>query len=272
MVDVKTKRCQFEGCTARASYGLSGFQATACAQHRTVGMRRNPRRRCDHCRQLATHGASLHPTCCEEHAPPEFRNLVLRRCEGCNLPEILDATDHCALCNPEAVKRYRQGCLLKQRQVKSMLDANGLVYTLYDRMVEGGQCGGRERPDFLFEATERYGYLVILEVDEQQHKRGNYCESGECVRMRNLAEMLTMPTIFVRYNPDAYRVTVGAPLNTTRRLDILRRFLNHHLLHRDKDLEEFKVEGEFGVIQLFYDHYQEGQPHVVTWPSNGHFV
>ncbi len=87
----------------------------------------------------------------------------------------------------------------------------------------------------------------------------------------NIAEMLTMPTIFVRYNPDAYRVSIGTPLNTPRRLDILRRFLKR-LLHPDDNIGE-EVKGEFGVVQLFYDHYQEGAPHhVVTWPSNGHFV
>ena len=84
--------------------------------------------------------------------------------------------------------------------VKKLLEsATDLGTHIHDKPV-GGECG-KYRPDFLYDATTHY---VVVEVDEDQHDR--YDHECERVRMVNILEALGMRCVFVRYNPDAFRI------------------------------------------------------------------
>ena len=56
------------------------------------------------------------------------------------------------------------------------------------------------RPDFTYELP---GKVVIVEVDENQHKWAGYTPRCDLVRMQDIANSYgTMPMFFIRYNPD----------------------------------------------------------------------
>lgn len=116
-----------------------------------------------------------------------------------------------------------------------------------DRQLEdAGPCGLRQRPDFLVDAGTHF---VVLEVDEHQH-RDRACEC-EMVRMVNLTHALQLPTVFVRFNPDAYLPAPGTgdEVPVRARYDELLRVLRHRRDTRP-DLPEG---GCCGVVYLYYD-------------------
>jgi hypothetical protein len=55
------------------------------------------------------------------------------------------------------------------------------------------------RPDIVIDGGTHF---VVVEVDEHQHK--NYTENRDA-RMLSIQKALSLPTTFVRFNPDEYR-------------------------------------------------------------------
>ena len=196
MVDVKNKRCANNGCETLCNFGFPGRAKTHCKQHIQPGMIVNPKRKCSTCKEPAIYGVGV-PIRCENHKEPDDINHVERRCVSCSLTMILNKDDKCQYCDPNEFNKTR---LAKQNRVKQWLDANDIKYDSCDRRIEHGQCFDY-RPDFIFDCGT---HMVVLEVDENQHKeRAELCE---CVRMVNIFQSFGMPTKFVRYNPDPYRI------------------------------------------------------------------
>jgi hypothetical protein len=203
-VDVVNKPCCHPGCTTRAWYGLPGHAPAWCAKHRAEGTMTKSRTRCRDadCTATAIYGIG-HPMACERHRTDAMVNLIEKRCASCGLMEVVDEQGRCGTCSPELFRRVR---LAKQRTVQAWLDAaDGLAYELTDRALPDARaCGVYARPDFFFDAG---GHAVILEVDEHQHRGSAYeCER---TRMVNLASTVGLPTVFVRFNPDAYKPAAG---------------------------------------------------------------
>ena len=198
MVDVKSKRCEHEGCNTRAQYGTPGHKPSHCAQHRVIGMIRKPTARCQHklCKELALYGTNWTPAHCETHRTADEDNLVERPCKSCGLSYILDKTDKCENCNPESFATAR---LAKQTALMDYLDSRGLTGDFTDRVVDGGVCG-KERPDRVYDFGDK---IIVLECDENQHQdRACLCEQ---TRMVNIGQSFGgIPVYFIRWNPDDY--------------------------------------------------------------------
>ena len=198
MINVKDKSCEHAGCTTIAGFGIPGHHATRCSQHVDVGMVSKPRKLCveAQCREPAIYGINraVH---CVIHRLAEEESLVGGRCVSCGLVDILDKGGLCSSCDPHAFQRVR---LAKQREVKLWLDnSDHGDYVIYDRVIDRGVCG-KEKPDFAWDCGTHW---VVLEVDEKQHDdRQEICE---CTRMVNICQSFSMPTVFVRYNPDAFK-------------------------------------------------------------------
>ena len=204
MEDVKHKRCEAARCKTSATYGIPAKPATACAQHKTIGMIVYPRKTCSHslgrCTNTGTHEHAK-KRFCETHAPPGSTNLALAPCTKCALLDVL--TDGlCPTCDPVTIARATHA---KELAVKALLDLNGLKYVTHDRVVDGGACE-LYRPDFVFDAGT---HMVVVEVDENQHK--SYVCLCEQQRMVNLSQALGMQTLFIRYNPDEFKGPTGKP-------------------------------------------------------------
>ena len=239
MVDIKSKRCAHPGCDTRPGYGHPGQSPDHCASHRLAGDIQRPKSSCVHsrCKELATYGIHV-PKHCEAHQLPNEVDLIQQECVSCHLINVVDRTGHCSICHPEFMVRAMHH---KQRIVKEFLDAEGVVYISYDKIIEQGRCG-RERPDFLLDCGT---HAIVLEVDEDQHA-DRLCEC-EQTRMVNITQSLYLPTLFIRYNPDRYKPTQGRQMNTKQRHDALLRRLRHWSTNPLPD------GGTTWVMYMFYD-------------------
>lgn len=96
-------------------------------------------------------------------------------------------------------KNYRT----KERTVKNFITetfSDHLSQMLFDKGL--GACSKR-RPDILMEFEE---YVIIVEIDEHQHKRG-YEIICEHKRLMEISQDLAhRPLVVIRFNPDSYKV------------------------------------------------------------------
>jgi hypothetical protein len=244
MVDVKNPTCEFQNCDKRPNYGIPGYQAIRCSEHKQEGMISNPKKKCTEpgCKEVAIYGihSAIH---CVYHIKDRKAevNFVGKKCIECQLVDLVDLeSGKCGTCDPALVKKIR---LAKQKTVKLWLDASDdhKDYILYDRMIDKGECG-LERPDFLYDCGTHY---LVLEVDENQHK--DRLETCESARMVNISQSLGLQTIFLRYNPDSFE---GGCVNLAKRRDSLLKWIT--FLKTNPPKEYF-----LSRVRLFFDGYNE---------------
>jgi hypothetical protein len=249
MKNVVSKNCEHPKCETRVSYGIPGYNATRCAQHKQEGMILNPKTKCmvPNCKEIAMYGIhkAIH---CVYHVQDRKAevNFVGKKCVECGLIDIVDLeSGRCSVCDPVLLKKIR---LAKQKTVKLWLDASDdhKDYILYDRIIDKGECG-LERPDFLYECGTHY---LVLEVDENQHK--DRLETCEHARMVNISQSLGLQTIFLRYNPDRFE---GGCVNLAKRRDSLLKWIT--FLKTNPPKEYF-----LSLVKLFFDGYKDCQTNI----------
>ncbi|CAG8725280.1 18993_t:CDS:2 [Rhizophagus irregularis] len=210
-----------------------------CFTHKDKGMIAQSSRLCmiSDCKKPATHGLS-NPIRCEKHSTDNMVDLVQKICSNCGLLDILLQDQKCADCSTYTKAKARAR-LAKQLRVKYILDVNNILYEAYDSIVEDCVCS-KKRSDFVIDADT---HKVVLEVDEYQHKKGEYnsqpafiilsklalnnaTKIGEaslseklftaygsnftCILILwDIAQALGIPTLFIRYNPDSYEMFNG---------------------------------------------------------------
>ncbi len=246
--------CKLEDCTKLPWYGLPGFAATHCSQHRLAGMISQPSKRCIalNCRNLALYGVvkNIH---CEEHQEEGEVDLIERNCPSCNLPQILGECGFCEYCKPDEFFRIVR---TRENLVINFMQREGVKFDSLDTTINDAKCG-RERPDASIDVGS---HIVILEIDENQHKDRN--ASCEETRMFNLQQANGIHTVFIRFNPDGYRPAVGkSAVSLNRRLKTLLEIW---------DLWTSNVPNQPCFChRLFYDGYDESilDVHAVTYES-----
>jgi hypothetical protein len=210
-------------------------------------MLRYPTKRCAEpaCRELAKFGSTVHEHC-QQHKIEGEVNMMEQLCKSCTLLGIVDANGNCETCDPAMFKRVR---LAKQNMVRDFLMAQGIKFDTVDRMIDGGACG-KERPDFYIDCGT---HILIIEVDEDQHS-GRACEC-EQTRMVNVSQSNGLATLFIRWNPDKYKVKKGCAVDSTRRrLDVLLEWIRHH--------QKTVPEDFLSVLYLYFDDYCYGEEKV----------
>jgi Holliday junction resolvase len=84
MVDVKNKRCEHDGCKNRASYNIEGQQPIYCAEHKIEGMVEVKSKRCEHdgCKKYRIYNIEgQQPIYCAEHKLEGMVNVTSKRCD-----------------------------------------------------------------------------------------------------------------------------------------------------------------------------------------------
>ena len=109
-------------------------------------------------------------------------------------------------------------------------------------IVRGGvRCG--HRPDFGYVCGK---FEVFVEVDEFQHRYVSYSPDNELVRMDELARVCGAPTIFLRFNPDAFKISgMTERVPKEQRYELLLEILKKHLAQGSSDY--------LTISYLFYD-------------------
>jgi len=207
-----------------------------------------PKKKCieKDCKEIGLYGLSKKATHCETHKSDNHINLVERKCISCNLLNILDKNKKCYTCDPNLFNTVQ---LAKQREVKAFFDQNDVKYISYDKRLDNGVCGN-ERPDFVFESSNK-GHFIVLEVDENQHYGRQ--EQCECTRMVNISQSLHSPTIFIRYNPDEYKTDKKKhnPNHNTR-MKKLKEILNYAI-----NLKREELSGFCSMRKLYFNDYKD---------------
>ena len=227
-VDVINKKCASINCPTRPSYGLSGYSPEYCSKHKKPKM-------------------VIYPL---KH---EKNEIIL--CEYCS-HEIHYNENFCTSCKLYiSLGNVTLKTHLKEMAIENLLkeNFNPDIFN-HDRVVIGG-CSKR-RPDFLITTT--WG-IIILEIDEFQHKRKNYPCECELSRMKELYFACGVNhLLFIRYNPDTY-ITVngqnpgfleGNPQTRSADKNKKREELLVKILKNMIEVREFD---NLGVMYLYYD-------------------
>jgi hypothetical protein len=111
----------------------------------------------------------------------------------------------------------------------------------YNKSV-GFSCGSF-RPDFSYDAGTHY---VIVECDEDQHRA--YDPECERIRMLNILYAQGMRCVFIRYNPDAFKIQDKTKrISKEKRHAVLLETIREHMKPSEPESESIDV------IYLFYD-------------------
>jgi hypothetical protein len=240
------------------SYGYIGQSFTHCGtcakKLNYIGLFKNPKTLCqDDCKELAIYGVK-EPIHCEEHTKENEICLIVKKCKGCNRDNmLLDKNDLCVLyCKPNSI--YQQAKREKKKENLVLNYLNKFLKKPPEVKVIDNEClainlqdCNRRLPDRAYDCGTHF---VIIEVDENQHKGYSKEDNCELVRMHQIYEVVGLPCIFLRFNPDNYRVkTKLQKVNMSVRLDILTKWVQKCLTMSDIQGIHYKF--------LYYDEYEE---------------
>lgn len=271
MIDVKhnTEKCQ--NCSKRATYSL-GKRPTHCTEHKTNDMKDVVSKMCKKCGETqSVFGLTKEELFCKNCSTVEMKNLkhimcekcqnhqpsfnykntkVPRFCKGCALDGMIDIINPmCKSCGlfmvckkPHLCSYCKPGSTLREK-TKEMMVVNHLQeqgYEFIHNKSVGYVCGNF-RPDIKIDVGTHF---IIVEIDEDQHKQ--YDVSCETARMFNICQAEGLPCIFIRYNPDVYRVNGKAKkVQASRRLATLIKCIEKYKSMIPTEL--------LTVYRLFYD-------------------
>ena len=293
MINLKQKKCAQDECPTGAYYGPVYGDALHCAKHKEPNEYKDRHPKCLGCdgcgHDILGSVCKEPPTCtnaprenyplyCSTHAPQDgsARTLDFTICNKCKIDAIVSATSMlCATCEFGAVFGNMHN--VKEERMASVLKKHNLIPTTHNQPI--GES--KRRPDFYFNCRT---FAIILEVDENQHAR-NYANlkkstctdsepinsySCECefTRMvdlhgdinlpRTLTNQPSIPTIFVRYNPDKYidahevrQIASRGCVRDRNVANFVRWLINYHTTHA-------LPEGLYAVY-LYYNGFDEQQ-------------
>jgi hypothetical protein len=214
MRDVVSKMC-IECGNVQASFGIEGCIATHCVRHKSCKMiHMGHKCEMDSCYTQPvynTKGTKM-GRFCFNHKEVGMIDVLNPTCKSCGMITVSNKRKLCNYCNPIGSEKVREN------RVADFLTVCGFDF-IRDTRPHGATH--RFRPDFFF---DRGTHVVILEVDEKQHKK--YPKNDEIIRMECIQKDLDKPTVFLRYNPDVYRVDgVVTRIKHEERHKILKRAL-----------------------------------------------
>jgi hypothetical protein len=112
----------------------------------------------------------------------------------------------CGTCVPSTTKRSRKSEKRLEWRLRTWAEEGKIpLYSSWDKVLPGiltVACNAR-KPDFFYDMGS---WILVVENDEHSHVR----EDGRCnlVRVQDIANAVgTLPTYFIRYNPDGFKVS-----------------------------------------------------------------
>jgi hypothetical protein len=176
---------------------------------------------------------------CSNHKLDNMIDHHHERCKICNIFLMKHGNKICSFCNPLSNNKSNEKLLFDLFTTKQ-------IKFIYNETISFDYL----RPDFLIKQNN---LNLIIECDEKQHK--NYDNESEILRMKKIINYLENKTIFIRFNPDDYRINKKrVRININKKLNILLILIN-------KIFDESKNENELNIANhkinncyyLFYD-------------------
>ena len=262
MIDVKNSKCDEKDCKSRVSYGYINQIKTKCSRHKLPLMFKKTKVQCSHenCKEISEYGIEL-PIHCFEHRKDNEFCLLGKKCVQClRENELCNNEGYClTYCKPVQITQGIKAYIKKKESLTlAYLDkyVKSDIIPTDDRIIDVS-CVKR-RPDRLYDCGS---YFLVVEIDEKQHKNGYYngcvfdVKTQEIRRMVQIHEALSLPVIFLRFNPDAFKIKgASQKVNMQKRLDILAKWVSK-CLNLGWILGE--DESSIRIKHLFYDDYNE---------------
>jgi len=207
----KNKTCLDKGCKKQPCYNFEGeTKGLYCLKHKKKDMKDVVHKTCgdDGCNKRPCYNfeGETKGLYCSRHKKKEMMDVVNKTCksEWCHtLVRNKKYDGYCLHCyinlfpDKPVSRNYKTKEFAVVEFVKTKFkDLDWIA----DKIINGG-CS-KKRPDLLLDL----GYqILIIEIDENQHKSSNYDCSCENKRLMELsADMGHRPIVFIRFNPDTY--------------------------------------------------------------------
>lgn len=215
------QKCIIDNCNKRARYNNINTKGSKyCSVHKTDDMKDNTKKICieDDCTEEAVYNVKYNNQgiYCSSHKKENMCSNKNKICKhGDCLTEAYfgtrddqrqyclehaDTTIHFNYHNQpqEYWKDIENNKLNKEKKVKKFLKKNNIKFE-YNKKIKNSPDG--YRPDFLLSYPNHY---IIIEVDENQHKRKDYTDINEQKRYQSIITNLKKPVLFIRINTDYY--------------------------------------------------------------------
>ncbi len=206
MVDVNNKKCSFEDCMTIPSFNLSGEKSGIyCSIHAPDGYVNVHILKCLDCDTSPSYNEPGNKVgiYCAAHAKPNMINVKNPVCKLCTLfqvrPNMYEHLCYTCYIGTHPDEPIARNFLVKEKHIvdfiKELYPNFGWEYNQFIN-----SCA-HYRPDLLVYIKN---YVIIIEIDEFQHKQKNYVEC-EAKRINDILYELAQPLIVLRINPDSYK-------------------------------------------------------------------
>lgn len=205
MQDVINKLCVYQGCLIKPTFGLIVGKPTYCREHASNNMIDCSHKYCEYdgCTIRPSFGLYLKiATHCKIHAADNMINILVIRCTLCDSTKMNKKYNpYCARCH---FYLYPEDPRIRNFKTKEHAFMQPLkkIYPsiILDKQISNG-CSKR-RPDGLIDCLT---HSIIIEIDEDQHSGYNtLCENKRTMELFN--DLGSRPIIFIRLNPDKYKI------------------------------------------------------------------
>lgn len=243
MICVRAKICEFPNCRTRASFGPLFSKPRHCKKHSSYNeyKLRYPKCNFPDCKIIPCYTDKLknYPEYCEVHKSKDHINILERKCSLCSLMWYIP--EDRTICNDCYSFTFRRIHKSKEEYIGKILVNNSYFPISHDKPISN-LCS-KYRPDYILDYDS---FLVIVEVDENQHKSYN-CECEQMRMIQLFQDAGGIPMIFIRYNPDEYINRIGEKIRSNiGREKTLLKILS--LLHNLSGVQTL-----LSVYYLFYD-------------------
>ena len=212
MENVKTKKCaDEEGCGRQPVFNLPGMKGGVyCDEHKKPGMVDVVHKRCadDRCGSINpcfNLPGSKQGEYCDTHKKPGMENVVSKRCIS-DLCDIFSSKKYDWYCVRCYVHLFPDKPISRNYKTKetSVVDFVKTEFPeqdwVWNRRIQDG-CS-RRQPDLILDLGFQ---VVIIEVDENQHRNGYSCENKRVMELS--LDVGHRPIVFIRFNPDSYKTS-----------------------------------------------------------------
>lgn len=137
---------------------------------------------------------------CKKHKEDDMVDVVSKKCEKCNIKQVngvYNGGKYCAMCyNGDVDTKHLKEDIIKEELKK-----------MYPEMDFQTKIQLRYEDTLIYPDIMIYNdlYNIIIEVDENQHKRDYYSKERESLRIFNIIKASEKFVYLIRINPDKYK-------------------------------------------------------------------
>jgi very-short-patch-repair endonuclease len=258
-----TLRCRH--CSKQATFNIADQPPRFCATHKSADMVDVINPRCDECGALASYAhRGGRPHRCGVHRD-DGMVFVVKVCRNAACTTAVETKrfndGYCVRCH---LARSPSACV-NQTAAREWAVQDALTVSFPDRTVEFNKSIPRTGLKYQVDARvcdDRV--LLIVEVDDRQHRRAKYARDNERIAKIHAANPKGLTRV-IRFNPDAYSSATGQSVQSC-----FARVVDDHgklrwMLRESEQIQwAVRLDALVAAIKMALDNVDPRQPLVVT--------